>query len=48
MKKRHVVELEPVGIIHSPYKNAGEAPFQGHDSEDISQIEVFKEFEEGL
>jgi tRNA-Thr(GGU) m(6)t(6)A37 methyltransferase TsaA len=26
----------------------GEAPYQGYKSEEISQIEVFKEFEEGL
>lgn len=42
------MELKPIGIIHSPYKNTGEAPYQGYKSEEISQIEVFKEFEEGL
>ena len=48
MKKRRVLELEPVGIIHSPYKNAGEAPRQNRDSREISQIEVFEEFAAGL
>jgi tRNA-Thr(GGU) m(6)t(6)A37 methyltransferase TsaA len=48
MKKRHSLELTPIGIIHSPYKNRAEAPYQGYRSEKISQIEVFKEFEEGL
>jgi formylmethanofuran dehydrogenase subunit E len=48
MRKRHSLELKPIGIIHSPYKNRGEAPYQGYKSEEISQIEVFKEFEEGL
>ena len=48
MRKSHSVELKPIGIIHSPYKNTGEAPYQGHKSEEIFQIEVFKEFEEGL
>jgi tRNA-Thr(GGU) m(6)t(6)A37 methyltransferase TsaA len=48
MKKRLSLELKPIGIIHSPYKNRGEAPYQGYRSEKISQIEVFKEFEEGL
>ena len=48
MRKRHSLELKPIGIIHSPYKNTGEAPYQGYKSEEISQIEVFKEFEEGL
>jgi tRNA-Thr(GGU) m(6)t(6)A37 methyltransferase TsaA len=48
MRKRHSLELNPIGIIHSPYKNRGEASYQGRKSEAISQIEVFKEFEEGL
>jgi tRNA-Thr(GGU) m(6)t(6)A37 methyltransferase TsaA len=48
MRKRHSLELKPIGIIHSPYKNTGAAPYQGCKSEEISQIEVFKEFEEGL
>jgi tRNA-Thr(GGU) m(6)t(6)A37 methyltransferase TsaA len=48
MEEQHSLELEPIGIIHSPYKNRGEAPYQGYKSEKISQIEVFKEFEEGL
>jgi len=48
MGQRHRLELKPIGIIHSPYKNAGAAPYQGYKSEQISQIEVFKEFEEGL
>jgi tRNA-Thr(GGU) m(6)t(6)A37 methyltransferase TsaA len=48
MRKRLSLELEPIGIIHSPYKNRVEAPYQGYRSEEISQIEVFKEFEEGL
>jgi tRNA-Thr(GGU) m(6)t(6)A37 methyltransferase TsaA len=48
MEKRHSLELTPIGIIHSPYKDREEAPHQGHRSDKISQIEVFKEFEEGL
>jgi tRNA-Thr(GGU) m(6)t(6)A37 methyltransferase TsaA len=48
MEEGHSLELKPIGIIHSPYKNTGEAPYQGHKSEEISRIEVFKEFEEGL
>ncbi|MCD6391147.1 MAG: tRNA (N6-threonylcarbamoyladenosine(37)-N6)-methyltransferase TrmO [Dehalococcoidia bacterium] len=42
------MELKPIGIIHSPYKNTGEAPHQGYKSEKISQIEVSREFEKGL
>jgi len=48
MRKRHSLELKPIGIIHSPYKNTGEAPYRGYKSEEISQIEVSQEFEEGL
>ena len=48
MEKRHNLELKPIGIIHSPYRNMSVAPYQGYKSEEISQIEVFKEFEEGL
>jgi tRNA-Thr(GGU) m(6)t(6)A37 methyltransferase TsaA len=48
MEEKQSLELKPIGIIHSPYKNMGEVPHQGYKSEEISQIEVFKEFEEGL
>jgi len=46
--ERHSLELKPIGIIHSPYKNTKEAPYQGYKSEEISQMEVFKEFEKAL
>lgn len=48
MKEQHSLELLPIGIIHSPFRDTGKAPYQGHKSEEISQIEVFKEFQEGL
>jgi tRNA-Thr(GGU) m(6)t(6)A37 methyltransferase TsaA len=48
MEKSHKLELKPIGIIHSPYKDRGDAPYQGYRSKKISRIEVFKEFEEGL
>jgi tRNA-Thr(GGU) m(6)t(6)A37 methyltransferase TsaA len=48
MEEQHSLELKPIGIIHSPYKNRGEAPYQGYKSEEISQIDVFEEFEQGL
>jgi tRNA-Thr(GGU) m(6)t(6)A37 methyltransferase TsaA len=48
MEEKQSLELKPIGIIHSPYKNMGEVPHQGYKSEELSQIEVFKEFEEGL
>jgi len=48
MRERQKLELKPIGVIHSPYKNRGNTPHQGYRSEQISQIEVFREFEEGL
>ncbi len=42
----NVSKLEPIGIIHSPYKERQEAPPQGND--EISMIEVFPEFQNGL
>jgi len=48
MEEQHSLELLPIGIIHSPFRATGKAPYQGHKSEEISRIEVFKEFQEGL
>ncbi|MCK4387377.1 MAG: tRNA (N6-threonylcarbamoyladenosine(37)-N6)-methyltransferase TrmO [Dehalococcoidia bacterium] len=48
MEERDRLELKPVGIIHSPFRDRGQAPHQGHGREEICQVEVFKEFEEGL
>lgn len=48
MAERHTPKLKPIGRIHSSYKNTGLAPYQGYKGEEISQIEIFKEFEEGL
>lgn len=48
MSKKQSLELKPIGVIHSSYKDRGKAPFQGYRSKRISRIEVFKEFEEGL
>ena len=38
----------PVGIVHSPYKEAGSAPKQGRITNDISEIEIYPEFEDAL
>ena len=48
MEERHILELKPIGIIHSPYRTRRDAPRQGSGREEICQVEVFKEFEEGL
>lgn len=48
MKEQRILELKPIGVIHSPYPDRGEAPRQGCGREEICRVEVFKEFEEGL
>jgi len=40
--------LKPIGIIHTSYRKDGEAPFQAFESEEVGEIEVFREYEEGL
>jgi len=42
------MELTPIGVIHSPYKERGEAPRQGRLSENESTLEVFPQFVDGL
>ena len=43
-----IYRFKPIGVIHSPFKSRGEAPYQGVFSDKISEIEVFKEYEDGL
>ena len=42
------MELKPIGIIHTPYRTTGDAPFQGRSSSETCEIEIFKEYEAGL
>ncbi len=42
------MKLKPIGIIHSPYNERGDAPRQGRNSENLSKIEIYPEYEEGL
>jgi len=42
------IELRPIGVISSPYRERGEAPRQGRFSAQESEIQVFPEFAEGL
>ena len=48
MEEQLILELKPIGIIHSPYKSRYEAPYQGSRGKEICQVEIFKEFEQGL
>jgi len=42
------LQLKPIGVIHSPYRDGAHAPNQGSGREETCQVEVFREFEEGL
>jgi formylmethanofuran dehydrogenase subunit E len=40
------MELNPIGVIHSPYRDRKEYPPQGR--EEICEIEIFEQYAEGL
>ena len=53
VKMRMVFENEPIvvnpiGIIHSPFQQRGDAPRQGRWSDFESELEIFPPFREGL
>ncbi len=42
------IEINPIGVIHSPFKKREDVPIQPCFSEEIGRVEVFPEFSEGL
>jgi tRNA-Thr(GGU) m(6)t(6)A37 methyltransferase TsaA len=40
--------LNPIGVMHTPYKRREEIPRQGRLSQEICEIEIFPEFVAGL
>ena len=42
------IKLKPIGVIHSPYKTKQEMPIQAYASKEVAEIEVFKEYVDGL
>ncbi len=43
------MKIEPIGIIHTPYKEAKSMPIQGtFDKTVLGSLELFKEYKEGL
>lgn len=40
--------IDPIGVIHSPYKERSEAPRQGRHSDDEIVLEVFGQFSDAL
>ena len=48
LKIGEMMELKSIGIMHTPYRTKGDAPFQGRSSSETCEIEIFKEYEDGL
>jgi tRNA-Thr(GGU) m(6)t(6)A37 methyltransferase TsaA len=42
------MRLKQIGVVHSRYKERGDAPHQGGNLKEESTLEVFEEFEPGL
>ncbi|TYO95288.1 tRNA (N6-threonylcarbamoyladenosine(37)-N6)-methyltransferase TrmO [Desulfallas thermosapovorans] len=42
------MQLQPIGVIHTPYKKSGEAPRQGRYSRDKCVMEIFSAYTPGL
>jgi tRNA-Thr(GGU) m(6)t(6)A37 methyltransferase TsaA len=40
--------LKPVGVAHTPYRAAGEAPFQGRFAKATAVLEIFEEYSAAL
>lgn len=42
------MQLEPIGVIHTPYKRREEIPRQGRLSDEICEIDIFPKYSQGL
>ncbi|MDI6840608.1 MAG: tRNA (N6-threonylcarbamoyladenosine(37)-N6)-methyltransferase TrmO [bacterium] len=42
------MKVRPIGIIHTPFKHKKDTPIQPLKSKAIGQIELFREYEQGL
>ena len=47
-RKAEAVFLQPIGVIHSPYKQKRGTPYQGRHENQVSSIELYEEHEPGL
>ena len=43
-----IMEIEPIGVIHSPYKTPAEPPIQASRSDAVGEIELYPEYVNGL
>ncbi len=46
--KPEIGNLRQIGLVHSPYSEPENAPFQGRHADDESTLEVFEDYEPGL
>jgi len=42
------MKVEPIGIIHAPFKSKKETPIQPFRSSAVGRVKVFKEYRDGL
>lgn len=42
------LHFKPIGVIHSKFENKSQTPRQGRNSEEISEILIFDEYQDGL
>ena len=43
-----MIEITPIGRISSPFKNRLDAPRQGRECEDCSDISIYPQFKDGI
>ncbi len=48
MMESGTITIQPVGLIHSPFRDRGQAPRQGYSSMVTSTIEIFPEYAPAL
>jgi len=41
-------KLVQIGVVHSPYSSMEDIPIQSYISKEVGEVELFKEYEEGL
>jgi len=46
--EKTMIELEPIGVIHSPFTSRGSAPRQGRSCSEPMKIEIYPQFVPGL
>lgn len=47
-KRYGTIECRPIGIVHSPFYEQKSAPNQGRNTDELSTIEIYPEYSDGL